>query len=102
MLDGRISELGEVLKTAKVVDDKKAANGKSLGVDVGKKVTVSVGGGKHIFEIVGEWEADPASKKISHESPLGLALMGKKVGDEVEVEAPAGKIIYEILKIDHA
>lgn len=98
-LDGQISELQEVLKTASVVDEKKSQNGKNGGVDVGKRVTVKVDGDKHIFEIVGEWEADPSSKKISHESPLGQALMGRKVGDEVEVEAPAGKIIYEILSI---
>jgi len=49
---------------------------------------------------VGEWEADPSQMKISHESPLGRALMGKKPGDAVEVEAPAGKILYKILHIE--
>jgi len=49
---------------------------------------------------VGEWEADPLQKKISHESPLGRALLGKKVGDKVEVEAPAGKLTYTILDIE--
>ena len=53
-----------------------------------------------MFTVVGEWEADPTEKKISHESPLGRALMGKKSGDSVEVEAPAGKILYKILHIE--
>jgi transcription elongation factor GreA len=96
-LDGRIDELTEVVKTADVVSGAKA--GKD-GVGVGTKVTVKVNGAKTVFDIVGEWEADPVNKKISHESPLGLALSGKKVGDKVEVEAPAGKLQYEILAIE--
>ncbi len=94
-LDGRISELEGVLKSALVV----SGNGKSSLVSLGTKVTVKSNGGKHIFDIVGEWEADPANKKISHSSPLGQALIGKKVGDKVEVEAPVGKIAYTILAI---
>jgi transcription elongation factor GreA len=50
--------------------------------------------------MVGEWEADPANKKISPESPLGKRLFGKKVGEKIEVEAPAGKVEYEILAIE--
>lgn len=95
-LDGRIDELEEVLKTASVVN----GNGKKGDVGVGTKVTVRVNGDKHVFDIVGEWEADPINKKISPESPLGQALCGKKVGEKVEVEAPAGKLTYEILIIE--
>jgi transcription elongation factor GreA len=97
-LDGRIDELEEVLKSASVVSN----NGKNGdgGVNIGTKVTVKVNGRQTIFDIVGEWEADPINKKISHDSPLGMALLGRKVGDEVEVEAPAGKIQYEILAIE--
>ncbi len=94
-LDGRIEELEEVIKTASV-----APAVKSGGVDVGTKVTVKVNGKEIVFNIVGDWEADPVNKKISHESPLGRALVGKKVGDKVEVEAPAGKVHYEILAIE--
>lgn len=93
-LDGRIEELEDVIKKASVTPIKK--NG---GIDVGTKVTVKVGTNKVIFDIVGEWEADPINKKISHESPLGKALFGKKVGEKVEVEAPAGKIQYEIIEV---
>lgn len=66
----------------------------------GTKVRVKANGDEHTFHIVGEWEADPAEKKISHESPLGQALVGKKVGDKVSVEAPAGKVQYTILGIE--
>jgi transcription elongation factor GreA len=95
-LDGRIDELTEVVKSASVV----TSNGKTGWIGVGTKVTVKTNGTKTIFDIVGDWEADPINKKISHESPLGLALTGKKVGDKVEVEAPAGKLQYEILAVE--
>lgn len=94
-IDGRIAELEEILHTAKVV----TSHAKSH-VDVGCKVTVTVDGKKETFYLVGEWEVDLKEKKISHESPLGKALMGKKVGQAVEVEAPAGKILYKILHIE--
>jgi len=94
-IDGRILELEEVINSAKIM----TRHGKSK-VDVGCKVTVHIKGKKEEFTVVGEWEADPKSKKISHESPLGKALMGKKVGEKVEVEAPAGKIHYKVLNID--
>ena len=95
-LDGRILELENVLKNALVV----SGNGKGGGVSLGTKVTVKVNGDKHVYEIVGEWEADPSNKKISHESPLGQALVGKKVGEKVDVEAPAGKLTYQVLAIE--
>ena len=97
-LDGRISELSEVLRNAKVVNGN--GNGKKSGVDIGTKVTVKVNGQTHIYDIVGQWEADPVNKKISPDSPLGIALFGKMVGEKVEVEAPAGRVAYEILAIE--
>ena len=96
-LDGRIDELEEVLQKASVVPDTKAG---SFGVGIGTKVTVKVNGKETAFNIVGEWEADPVNKKIAHDSPLGLALLGKNVGDKAEVDAPAGKVAYEILAIE--
>jgi len=95
-LDGRIEELAGVIKVAAVVDDSK----KSGGVAVGTKVTLKVNGKESTFHMVGDWEADPVNKKISDSSPLGLALVGKKVGDKAEVAAPAGKVVYEILAIE--
>lgn len=97
-IDGRISELEELLKDAKVVNHSEKVNGGK--VDLGCKVTLYVNGKKEIFSIVGEWEANPLEKKISHASPLGQALLGKKVGNKVTVEAPAGKLIYTVLEIE--
>lgn len=95
-LEGRIDELTDVIKNAKVV--KTLGNGNQVGV--GTKVTVRVNGVKNTFEIVGEWEADIVKKKISHTSPLGASLVGKKVGEKIEVAAPVGKILYEIVAIN--
>jgi transcription elongation factor GreA len=97
-IDGRINELEEVINKASII----SGSHKNCGsIALGCKVTVkSSSGGSHLFHLVGEWEADPAVKKISHTSPLGKSLLGKKVGEIIEVEAPVGKIVYTILKID--
>ncbi len=92
-LEGRIEELKDIIARVSVVDAKKKGEEQ---VVIGSVVAIEVNGSGHEFTIVGEWEADPASKKISHESPLGKALMGRKVGDAVDVDAPAGKIVYQI------
>ncbi len=94
-LVGRIEEVTDIINRSQVI--KKSTN--SSIVDIGHQVEVVVGDSDHAFTIVGEWEADPQVKKISHKSPLGLALLGKKVGDNVEVEAPAGMVIYTIKAI---
>jgi len=93
-IQGRIEELTDIVSRAQVVNN----NGTNQ-VAIGCSVTVTVNGGSHEFHIVGEWEADPAAKKISHKSPLGEALIGKKVGESIEVDAPAGKIKYTIAEI---
>ncbi len=95
-LEGRVSELEGLLSKAKVIKQKK---GKQSSVSVGSTVTVHIGKLKHVYQIVGEWEANPKEKKISESSPLGKALLGKSVGEEIEVEAPAGKIKYKVADI---
>jgi transcription elongation factor GreA len=97
-IDGRIEELNELLKQVVLIDEN-AKNTNHI-VKLGSKVTLNTKGRKEAFVVVGEWEADPKEKKISHESPLGKALIGKKVGEKVEVEAPAGKITYAIVSVD--
>ena len=94
LIEGRIEELEELISRAKVVE--KTDN--SI-VSVGNKVTVKSDDSEHTYHIVGKYEADPANKKISDESPLGKALLGKAEGHEVSYEAPVGKIVYKILKI---
>lgn len=93
-IDGRIEELEMLIKQAAVITD----NHGSI-ISLGSEVTVKVNGKDEVFHLVGEWEADPQAKKISHESPLGKALMGKSVGDDVPVEAPAGTMVYTIVSI---
>ena len=94
-MDGRIAELEEILHNATIITHHSKGH-----VDVGSKVTVSIKGRKEIFTVVGEWEADPMQRKISHESPLGKALIGKREGQEIEVDAPAGRILYKIVSIE--
>lgn len=96
LIDGRIEELSELLKNATLIQGK--TNG-SKSIELGSSVTLSISGKKEKFTLVGEWEADPQAKKISHESPLGKALIGRAVGEKVEVEAPAGKVVYTIVEI---
>lgn len=95
-LEGRISELEALLSKAKVIKQKK---GKQSTVSVGSTVTVHIGKAKHVYQIVGEWEANPKEKKISEGSPLGKALLGKEIGQEIEIDAPAGKIKYKVADI---
>jgi len=91
----RIIDLKDTVARAVIIEKKAVA-----GVDIGKQVKVAVNGSQHTFDIVGEWEANPAKKKISNESPLGKALLGKEVGDKVEVAAPAGTVTYTIKEIN--
>ncbi len=93
-MEGQISELEELLRIAKIAKPNGDTN-----IAVGHCVKVRIGKTETVFEIVGEWEADPAKKKISHTSPLGQALLGKKIGEQVEVMAPAGKVVYTVVSI---
>jgi transcription elongation factor GreA len=91
----RIAELEGMLKDSVVAAKQKS----SSFVGIGSKVTVRMNGKELNFEIVGSNEVDPAQGKISNESPLGKAFIGKSKGDKVEVSAPAGTIKYEIVSI---
>jgi len=99
-IDGRIDELMEMLKQVVVIEEPGKKTGGKKIVALGSKVTVSIKGAKYVYSIVGEWEADPGNHKISHESPIGKALIGKTVGEKIEVEAPAGKILYTIVSVE--
>lgn len=98
-IDGRIDELEELLKQVVLIkEEEHKVNGKNV-IELGSKVVLHKDGKKEDFVVVGEWEADPTEKKISHQSPLGKALIGKSVGDEIEVSAPAGKIRYKVVSV---
>jgi transcription elongation factor GreA len=98
LIDGRIEELAEIIKNANLIEENHK-KGKGATIELGSEITVSINGKKEQFALVGEWEADPKNKKISHESPLGKALIGKAIGEKVEVEAPAGKVVYTVVGI---
>lgn len=94
-VDGRIQEIEEILRRAQVVKNQLNGNQVSLG----STVFVDRNGKPDTYCIVGEFEADPMKKKLSHTSPIGSALIGKKIGDTVLVNVPAGKMKYTIVKI---
>ena len=96
-IDGRIDELEELIKQAVLIQESHSKGNSTI--KLGSKVSVTIKNKKEEFTVVGEWEADPTEKKISHESPLGKALIGKKTGDKVEVEAPAGTVVYTIVSV---
>lgn len=95
----RIVEIETMLKNAKVIDE---ADISTDTVSLGCTVTVyDVEFDEEIhYNIVGSTEADPSNGKISDESPVGAALLGKKVGDIVEVPAPAGSIELKVVEIN--
>ena len=97
-LRSRIDELKNVLEHHELI--KNPAKDRRGIVGVGAKVKIDVGGRKDEFIIVGTLEANPALGKISNESPVGRALLGHKIGDEVVVSSPV-KITYKIKNIKY-
>ena len=99
-MEGRIEELENLLRTATIITH--PGNTTSEIVEMGRTVTVREKGGygEETYMLVGAKEASPREGKISNESPIGKALRGKRVGDIALAETPAGKIRFEILKIE--
>ena len=97
-VEGRIKELEIILATARVIDESSIA--RDL-IQVGSKVTIQEEGlDPESYTIVGAAEADPQAGLISNESPIGKALLNHKTGDAVQVEAPAGSFVVQVLKVD--
>lgn len=94
-VEGRISEIEHILKHASVI-----ANKSKGVVALGSKVHVEVEDGQQHYVIVGSTEANPDEGKISDQSPIGRALIGKKAGDEITIEVPSGSITYLIRGIE--
>ena len=96
-LEGRIKELEYILLNAKIIEDKV---GERTVVEVGASVTIKEGElPPETYQVVGAKEADPRNGRISNESPIGKAILGKKAGDEVVVQTPAGPINLTIIGI---
>ncbi len=97
-VEGRILTLEKLIQDSTIIDEERAHHASQ--VQIGSTVTVSEGKGKRQqFTIVGSAEADPKEGKISNESPVGRALLGKRVGDEVQVVVPKGTLRFTVTKI---
>lgn len=99
-LEIRILELEEIMKNHEIIDNKKASK-KQMGVNVGSVVTITSveDGKKETFRIVGSTESDIFENKLSNESPIGKALIGKEVGDVAKGQAGYGTFEYKIVEI---
>ena len=91
----KIDEIEESLEVSEIISDKVNSD----SVQVGSRVKIKVSSSTKEFHIVSHLESDPLANKISDQSPLGKALIGKKINEEIEVDAPVGKIIYKVVSI---
>ena len=94
--EGRISELNNILQSVDIIEKPKSGS----KVQLGSKVTLKGAKANKEFQVVGTVEADPLEGKISDESPIGKALLGKKLGDSVEIKTPAETVVYELIAIN--
>jgi transcription elongation factor GreA len=99
LVNEKISNIEEALEASQIITDGISVSANGI-VQIGSKVKIKLSENmEKEFHIVSQLESDPNVNKISDQSPLGMALIGKKINDEVEVEAPAGKIIYRIVAV---
>lgn len=94
LVESRIAEIEDILMNAEIIK-----GGSKSKVGLGSKVELKVGGKTVAYSIVGPVEADPLEGKISDESPIGEALIDKRVGDKVTIKTPRGETTYEVIKI---
>ena len=96
-LEGRIQEIEAILRNAVIIEKKNNPD----AVEIGSHVTIQEAGlDAETYHLVGPTEADPRNGRISFESPIGRAIMDKKVGDVAEAETPGGRIKFKIIKIE--
>ena len=100
-IEARIHRLESALSNAEVIDPATLGGGGKIVFGATARLCDIDDGGETTYQLVGEFEADIEHRRISINSPLGRALLGKTQGDEVEVAVPAGKRVYEILKVDY-
>jgi transcription elongation factor GreA len=94
LVESRIAEIEDILLNAEIIPTSRSSK-----IGLGSKVELKTGRKTVTYHIVGPVEADPLEGKISNESPIGLALMGKKEGDIAVISTPKGEIKYEIVKV---
>lgn len=95
-IDGRIKHLTYLIKAGRIPNA--PITGK---IGVGSRITVSQNDKIHEFKIVGSFESDPSTGKISHVSPLGKSLMGKVAGDKITISTPGGSSSYQVLTVQN-
>lgn len=93
--DSRIAEIENILQSVEIIQKPRGA----VKVQLGSTVKLKGDGKTKEFQVVGTVEADPLNGKISDESPIGQALLGKKLGDNVEIQTPAETTTYKIVDI---
>lgn len=98
-LEGRIQELTSILSNVVIIEENLAHRDK---VDIGARVTIQEEGFDDLetYQVVGPKEADPSKNRISYESPIGRALLGKKVGELAIADTPNGQFIFKIISIE--
>ncbi len=94
LVESRVAEIEDVLLNAEII-----TISRSSSVKLGSKVELKTGRKSVVYHVVGPVEADPIEGKISNESPIGLALMGKKIGEIATITTPKGDIKYEVVKV---
>lgn len=94
LVESRVAEIEDILLNAEII-----SASRSSSVKLGSKVELKTGKKTVVYHVVGPVEADPLGGKISNESPIGLALMGKKIGDIATITTPKGDIEYEVVKV---
>ncbi len=97
-VEGRILQIEQMLRSARVIDTSEASED-TVSVGVTVRLRDIAAGSEMSYTIVGSAEADPVSDRISNESPVGQALIGRRKGETVTVRVPAGTFQYEILEI---
>lgn len=95
-IEARIRELEEILRRAEVID----SNGDGLVVELGSTVTVEIDGVEETYTIVGAVEAKPTEGRISNQSPVGQALLGRRPGETVEIQTPGPLLHARIVRVD--
>ncbi|MBN1618067.1 GreA/GreB family elongation factor [Candidatus Dojkabacteria bacterium] len=95
LMEKRIEEIDEILENAEITDENQVCDIIGVGCDI----TLEKDGTTRSMKIVSGIEADPDENKVSEDSPVGKAVIGKKVGDEVDIETPIGTQSYKVVKV---
>lgn len=94
LVESRIAEIEDILLNATIISATKSSS-----IKLGSKVELKTGRKTVTYHVVGPVEADPLNGKISNESPIGLALIGKKIGDTATITTPKGSVDYEVVSV---